>query len=201
MKRMKFAVSAFALICALTAAGCGSGDREQTGSKETAVNSQSEAQPDSRVASADRQSGAQTDTEPALADSRNRMQPDNADTGDSGSSSENPVSLDELLESVLLRGSVSGFQEGSFQVIPDQDDGEMIMSAAPGMESSMESTNVSYGEDCVFQIAKIDASTNAVDLEEASSSDVKKSTSVYVYGETLENGEIHAENVLIIRFE
>ena len=77
-----------------------------------------------------------------------------------------------------------------------------ILPLAPGMESEsgMESTTVSYGGDCVFQIANIDSSTGAVDLEDAVSSDVKKSTSVAVYGETQENGEIHATKVLITRF-
>ena len=34
------------------------------------------------------------------------------------------------------------FSDGSFQVVPDQDDGQMIKAAAEGMESSMESTTV-----------------------------------------------------------
>ena len=62
----------------------------------------------------------------------------------------------------------------------------------------MESTTVSYGEDCTFQIANINSSTGAVELEAAT--DVKKSTSVYVYGETQDDGEIHATKVLITRF-
>ena len=110
-----------------------------------------------------------------------------------------------LLDSAALVGSVTDFQEGSFQVMADQtkDNGQTAVGAAPGMESEsgMESTTVSYGEDCVFQIANIDTSTQAVDLEDAASSDVKKSTEVAVYGETQENGEIHAAKVLITRFQ
>ena len=56
------------------------------------------------------------------------------------------------------------------------------------------------GEDCTFQIANINSSTGAVELEAATASDVKKSTSVYVYGETQDDGEIHATKVLITRF-
>ena len=111
---------------------------------------------------------------------------------------------DELLDHAALKGTVSDFQEGSFQVMADrtEDNGQTAVGAAPGMESEsrMESTTVSYGGDCVFQIANIDSSTGAVDLEDAVSSDVKKSTSVAVYGETQENGEIHATKVLITRF-
>ena len=110
-----------------------------------------------------------------------------------------------LLDSAALVGSVTDFQEGSFQVMADQtkDNGQTAVGVAPGMESEsgMESTTVSYGEDCVFQIANIDINTQAVNLEDASSSDVKKSTSVAVYGEEQENGEIHAAKVLITRFQ
>ena len=110
-----------------------------------------------------------------------------------------------LLDSAALVGSVTDFQEGSFQVMADQtkDNGQTAVGAAPGMESEsgMESTTVSYGEDCVFQIANIDINTQTVNLEDASSSDVKKSTSVAVYGEEQENGEIHAAKVLITRFQ
>ena len=77
----------------------------------------------------------------------------------------------------------------------------MIIAAADGMESSMESTTVSYDENCIFQIANINSSTGTVELEGATASDVKKSTSVYVYGETQDDGEIHATKVLITRFD
>lgn len=113
---------------------------------------------------------------------------------------ENAINLDVLLETVLLRGSVADFQDGSFKVVPDEDDGQMIIAAAEGMESSMESTTVSYDETCIFQTANIDSSTGAVELEAATASDVKKSTPVYIYGETQDDGEIHATKVLITRF-
>lgn len=116
-------------------------------------------------------------------------------------SNETSTNLDDLLETSMLRGSVADYQEGSFQVVPDQDDGDTVIAAAPGMESSTESTTVSYGQDCIFQIAHIDSATGAVELESASASNVKKSTSVYVYGETQDNGEIHATKVLIARFQ
>lgn len=130
--------------------------------------------------------------------SQNESQPGGENTNTSNETSTN---LDDLLETASLRGSVADFQDGSFQVVPDQDDGQMAKSAAEGMESDMESTTVSYGEDCTFQIANINSSTGAVELETATASDVKKSTSVYVYGETQDDGEIHATKVLITRFD
>ena len=124
---------------------------------------------------------------------------------DDGQSTNTSTEAQTLLDSAVLVGSVTDFQEGSFQVMADQtkDNGQTAVGAAPGMESEsgMESTTVSYGEDCVFQIANIDINTQTVNLEDASSSDVKKSTSVAVYGEEQENGEIHATKVLITRFQ
>ena len=128
-----------------------------------------------------------------------------ADTADASDVSDISNDAQELLDSAVLIGSVTDFQEGSFQVMADrtEDNGQTAVGAAPGMESEsgMESTTVSYGEDCVFQIANIDINTQAVNLEDASSSDVKKSTSVAVYGETQENGELHAAKVLITRYQ
>ena len=124
---------------------------------------------------------------------------------DDGQSTNTSTEAQTLLDSAVLVGSVTDFQEGSFQAMANQtkDNGQTAVNAAPGMESEsgMESTTVSYGEDCVFQIANIDTSTQAVDLEDAASSDVKKSTEVAVYGETQENGEIHATKVLITRYQ
>ena len=129
----------------------------------------------------------------------------NPDSGQSTDTSDASNDAQELLDSAVLIGSVTDFQEGSFQVMADrtEDNGQTAVGAAPGMESEsgMESTTVSYGEDCVFQIADIDINTQAVNLEDADSSDVKKSTSVAVYGETQENGEIHAAKVLITRYQ
>lgn len=132
---------------------------------------------------------------PAYNQTENQSDGENINASD-----ETATNLDDLLETVSLSGSVADFQGGSFQVVPDQDDGQMIIAAAEGMESSMESTTVSYDERCIFQIANIDSSTGAVELETATASDVKKSTPVYIYGETQDDGKIHATKVLITRF-
>ena len=121
---------------------------------------------------------------------------ENTDTSGRGSG-------EELLDHALLKGTVSDFREGSFQVIPtrDQDHGQTAVEAAPGMESGMESTTVFYGEDCTFQIAVFNSGTGEVRLEDAAASQVKKSTGVAVYGEAQENGEIRAAQVYLTRYQ
>lgn len=142
--------------------------------------------------------GQMTDNQPS---SYSQSQDEKENMGTFNGSNDNGTNWEDLLETSMLRGSVADYQEGSFQVVPDQDDGETVIAAAPGMESNTESTTVSYGQDCIFQIAHIDSTTGSVELEAASASDVKKSTSVYVYGETQDNGEIYATKVLIARFQ
>ena len=123
------------------------------------------------------------------------------DTGASDDGGENSTNLDNLVETASLRGSVADFQDGSFQVIPMETDAETTKLAASGMESTLESTTVSYGDDCTFHIANINRTTGAVEFEAATSSDVKKSTSVYIYGETQDDGTIHATKVLLPRYK
>ena len=109
--------------------------------------------------------------------------------------------IDDIEAEAILGGSVAEFQDGSFQVVPMEADAETVKSAANGMESTLESTTVSYGEDCTFHIANINSATGAVEFEAATASDVKKSTSVYIYGETQDDGTIHATKVLLPRYK
>ena len=109
--------------------------------------------------------------------------------------------LGDIEAEAILGGSVAEFQDGSFQVIPMETDAETTKLAASGMESTLESTTVSYGDDCTFHIANINRTTGAVEFEAATSSDVKKSTSVYIYGETQDDGTIHATKVLLPRYK
>lgn len=110
-----------------------------------------------------------------------------------------PGNLDDIEAEAILGGSVAEFQNGSFQVVPMEADAQTTKLAASGMESTLESITVSYGDDCTFHIANINSATGAVEFEAATSSDVKKSTSVYIYGETQDDGTIHATKVLLPR--
>lgn len=171
MKYKKIAVATLALICTLSLVACGSTHTGQMNGKEP----------------------------PSYGQSGNQAGKENKGTSDGNN--QDSTNLNDLLETALLKGGVADFQDGSFQVVPDQDDGQTAIAAAAGMESNLESTTVYYGEDCRFQIAHIDSSTGRVELEDASAANIKKSTSVYVYGETQDHGKIHAAKVLIARFQ
>ena len=178
MKHRKKRIAVLLLVCTFALAGCGS---SHTGGEDPSRTSQNESTDTSGM---ERNASSQI--------SRN----ENTDTSGIGSG-------DELLDNAILKGTVSDFQEGSFQVVPtqDRDHGQTAVEAAPGMESGMESTTVSYGADCTFQIAVFNSETGDVRFEDAAASQVKKSTGVAVYGETQENGEIRATKVYITRYE
>lgn len=171
MKKIKLVGVTLALFCTLSMAACGS-----------------------------TQTGQETQSE-SPAYSQGEMPGGNKDADAEKGKEELPGNLDDIEAEAILGGSVAEFQDGSFQVIPMEVDSQTTKLAANGMESTLESTTVSYGEDCTFHIANINSATGAVEFEAATASDVKKSTSVYIYGETQNDGTIHATKVLLPRYK
>ena len=171
MKKIKLVGVTLALFCTLSMAACGS-----------------------------TQTGQESQSEPP-AYSQGEMPGGNKDADAEKGKEELPGNLDDIEAEAILGGSVAEFQDGSFQVVPMEADAQTTKLAASGMESTLESTTVSYGDDCTFHIANINRTTGAVEFEAATSSDVKKSTSVYIYGETQDDGTIHATKVLLPRYK
>lgn len=172
MKNRKVKTIILTLLCAISLVGCSAPDRDGT------------------------------DTEvPTLTQDENT--PDHNDTDASEGDEKTSENAEELLSAANLNGSVSDFQTGSFQVVQTliSEDGQEAAGAAPGAEGDMESINVYYEEDCVFQIANINSATGEAKLEAASAEDVKKSTNVSIYGEWQENGELHAAKVILTRYQ
>lgn len=110
--------------------------------------------------------------------------------------------LDELLNDAVLKGTVTAFSDGAFQVSPmlEKDNGQTAISVDPDQVESMEQITVRYEEDCQFQIAEIDASTGDARFAESNAAEVKKQTNIAVFGEKQESGEILATRVLITRY-
>lgn len=124
------------------------------------------------------------------------------DTGVPQGDTSNSSNLNDLLDSAVLKGTVTTFSDGVFQVSPtiEKDGGQTAMEAAPGQAEGMEQITVRYGESCQFQIAEIDASTGAAQFVESSAAEVKKQTSIAVFGEKQVSGEILATRILITRY-
>lgn len=131
---------------------------------------------------------------------------ENQQAGNNGETSTEDTSdttnLNALLDSAVLKGTVTEFSDGVFQVLPmiEKDGGQTAMEAAPGQEEGMEQITVRYEESCQFQIAEINASTGAAQFVESNAAEVKKQTSIAVFGEKQESGEILATRILITRY-
>ena len=112
------------------------------------------------------------------------------------------VDMNGLLDEANVSGTIDDFQDGSFQVLPTriEDNGELGIQAADGMEDSAEKITVSYGEGCTFEYARIDTATGRAQLQTDSQA-IKKSTQVAVYGEQQDGGEIKAVRVLILNYQ
>lgn len=110
---------------------------------------------------------------------------------------------EKVYEGSVLSGTVMNYADGEFSVLAIQeetadDGGEIAIMPAPGSEGESNTTKVTYGEDCEFQVVRIDASQEkAPEYQEASAGDVQKLTEVIVFGEKLSSGEVQADKVLI----
>ncbi|MCI8550398.1 MAG: hypothetical protein HFI68_07415 [Lachnospiraceae bacterium] len=112
---------------------------------------------------------------------------------------ETPAEADLLWRGAGLSGSVMEFSDGGCSISPTKSEGDLAWSAAEGHESEGEIVQVLYSEDCVFRIANVDIITAKASYEPASREDVKKQTSVILYGDYDGDGKFRASRVYIYR--
>ena len=112
-----------------------------------------------------------------------------------------PDNADELLSSASACGDVAAFSDTGLTLNPlsETEVGAAIMSV--DSENAENLLTVNYMENCTFQLARINQSTGVLAIETASAADIKKETSVAVYGETNASGAILAEQIFLIRYE
>lgn len=138
---------------------------------------------------------------PQTVNESEHAQQENANTS-SWEESYQSGNINELLNTATATGNVTEFSDGILQILPEitKDEGQTMMQAAPGMDEGMETITVRYDETCQFQIAEIDGTTGAAQFTEGSAAEVKKQTSIAVFGEKQDSGEILATKILITRY-
>ncbi len=197
-------------VCVLSLAGCGTKQAEIQGEKDMSVAGQYQNDiPDTEDTSLNR-------------DEKDSAAPETNDTNGNGNgNTEQPMSnKDTVLEnqnnttandmgervdaeslylSAAMTGSVVEFSDGSCTVSATvtEDDGETAVAAAPGHESDDTNVVVTYQEGCVVQIATIYTSTGIAELEQASVADIKKQSSVIIYGSFEDTHHVTATKVII----
>lgn len=101
-----------------------------------------------------------------------------------------------------IQGSVVSFSDGFCVITPMQtgEDGRLAYEAAPGHEDSETNITIHYQEGCTVQIAEIDVASGKRDLLDAEIADIKKQTSLIVYGEWVDEHNLNATALYIARY-
>ena len=109
----------------------------------------------------------------------------------------------DILESANLIGDVLEFTEDGclLKQAKEIEGGAGIKSEAAGLENKDNAVSVTYNPDCEFVIATVNAQSGVRNVTTGSISDVKKQSSVYLYGEFADTNHFNATKVVIARWE
>ena len=197
-------------VCVLSLAGCGTKQAEIQGEKDMSVTGQYQndipGTEDTSLNRDDKDSAAPETNDTNGNGNGNTEQPmsnkgtaienqNNTTANDMGER----VDADSLYSSAAMTGSVVEFSDGSCTVSAavTEDDGKTGVVAAPGYESDDTNVVVTYQEGCVVQIATIYTSTGIAELEQASVADIKKQSSVIIYGSFEDTHHVTATKIII----
>ena len=212
MKKQKIWKGLTIGLCVLTLTGCGMRADERTGEKDVSVTEQyqsnisntedmssDENEKENIVPETDNTDGNKENKENSLLDESETNGVDNATENQNNVTVGDTVDADSLYGSAAMTGSVVDFSDSSCTVSPavPEDDGKTGVIAAPGYESEDTNVTVTYVEDCVVQIATIHTSTGVAELKQASVSDIKKQSSVIIYGNFEDTYHISATKIII----
>lgn len=146
-------------------------------------------------------------------DSKDTSNGDNAKNTADGNNAKNTLeenksntdeSMDggEMIAASDLQGSVTEFSDNGCVVNPitSDHDSEAVI-AAEGYEDEGEKVTIKYGENCTFQRAVISITTGKADVSEAAISDIKKKTSLLLYGNFDDTENFTATKAVIVQYE
>lgn len=144
-------------------------------------------------------------------DTNNKTDTQNPSSSAQGNNSlpEDPTDFNDantLLSLASIKGSVVDFSNDSCKISPtiytdDGNGGGLAIGDAPGYENSDEFVTVHYNSDCIFKIAHMSLATGTVTYEDIDISDIKKQTSLIIYGDWSNKNNINATAVFIARFK
>lgn len=122
------------------------------------------------------------------------------DTSENGAGNDSQSEGVDAINNADLFGSVIDFSEtGCTLGKGDISEEQQTVTAEGASADNEDQISVIYGDDITFQIAV--SSMTDITLEPGSKEDVKKSSTVYIYGKKQEDGTFLASRVLIERFQ
>lgn len=129
--------------------------------------------------------------------------PDNTDDNADGTNT--PIDAAQLYADMSLSGTVAEFTSDGCTVIPiiteQAGDGSVASQAVPGTEDKGKNVMVTYNDDCVFQIAVINVEAGSAVLSDAAKEDIKKQTTLMLYGDYQDTYHLNVSKVVIQRLE
>lgn len=112
---------------------------------------------------------------------------------------------DSLLANAVIEGDVVEFSDTGCVISPQKTEevegGMLGIGAEPGHEKEEDNVTIHYGDNCQFQTAKLSVATGKADVSDAAVSDIKKRTTLAIYGERTDERNIEATKVIITRYE
>ena len=140
-------------------------------------------------------------TNPDQKDASDKNDSNNTPDGD-GSNAVGSMDGDELITASDLQGSVTEFSDNGCTITPatSSNDGEAVI-AADGYEDEAEKINIKYGDNCIFQRAVMSIATGKATVSEAAKADIKKKTSLLLYGNFDDTKNFTATKAVIVQYE
>lgn len=109
---------------------------------------------------------------------------------------------DEIIAASDLQGHVIEFSENGCVVNPvTSDNAAEAVAAADGYEDEGEKVTIQYGEGCIFQRAVMSIATGKATVSEVAKEDIKKKTSLLLYGAFDDTENFTAAKVVIVQYE
>jgi len=109
----------------------------------------------------------------------------------------NPKNSEDLFGSCKLNGVVREFSNYGCNITPITNIDNVSYSSAPGHEDEFEQVNVSYKENCLFQMAYANLQSEKISYGNASVDDIKKDSELIICGEYDENNTFKADRIFI----
>ena len=150
-----------------------------------------------------------------ITDSEKKETSDGNDTNDVGANDktdpgnkENAVGSgkgNEILAAYDLQGTVIEFSDNECIINPvtensDGEGGSSAVIAAEGYEDEGEKVTVKYADNCVFERAVMSITTGTATTSEATVSDIKKKTSLVLYGDFNDTENFTATKAIIVQY-
>ena len=143
-------------------------------------------------------------TNPDKKDAPNENDSNNTPDGND-SSAVGRTDGDKIIAASDLQGSVTEFSDNGCTITPvtSSNDGKAKIAeeAADGYEDEAEKINIKYEDNCIFQRAVMSIATGKATVSEAAKADIKKKTSLLLYGNFDDTKNFTATKVIITQYE